>query len=449
MKAMRTETSLGVLFGLLVVVVLAVPALAQTPDKERRFVYGINLFDGVVYVTGFVPPSVSAIYVLAGQVGVIDPKMTQVYFWPITNDYRADFTSLNELVSGRLEVALGTQVVQSVELTEYVVQVDQSGRLGPGEVFLGESARAAWERFQAERQAYVDSLRTYADAQAEYQRQLDEIRRSGQASPSLPPAPVEPASFSLYSTEVGRGFPFQLPPGEYTIRVRGADGQIVPDSEKRLVAFAPRRYGIGYEILPQERWTAPEQAGDPADVVYTTPGSVSYLHAYTAQELNAEAYARLRNPQDVAATPNRWQWVRIGPLQAAPTLLVRDGSREQRLNVEDFAVEQVPGAALGYRVVPFTERGPDPRPQRSPDITGYRVEAPPGRATLSMRLVDADGNELPGSAREVVVVASVPGWQLALPVLVPLAIGLSVVLWRREQVQSARSLSVEQRRRMA
>jgi hypothetical protein len=48
-----------------------------------------------------------------------------------------------------------------------------------------------------------------------------------------------------------------------------------------------------------------------------------------------------------------------------------------------------------------------------------------------------------------VVVSGPPGWQLVLPVLVPLAIGLSVWLWRREQVTSARSLSVEQRRRMA
>ena len=56
---------------------------------------------------------------------------------------------------------------------------------------------------------------------------------------------------------------------------------------------------------------------------------------------------------------------------------------------------------------------------------------------------------MPGSARQVVVVSNSPGWQLLLPVLVPLAIGVSVWFWRREQVKSARSLSMEQRRRMA
>jgi hypothetical protein len=428
----------------------AAPALAQTPEKERRFVYGLNIYDGTTYATGFVPHTIDTIYVLADHVSVLDPKMTEVYFWPITNDLRPDFSSLNELVPGRLEVSDGSQVVETVELTEYVVQLDQSGKLGGGRVSLGEAARTSWEGFQAERAAYLERLRSHADAMEEHRRQLETIRSSAgsESTVVVPDPPVEPTPFTLYSTEIGRGFPLQLAPGEYTIRVRDAAGRVVADSEKRLVAFAPRRHGIGYEVIPQERWTVPEQAGDPADVVYTVAGGVTYLRPFAAQELNAQAYARLRNPQDLAATPNRWQWLHVAPLGVA-TLVVRDGDREQLLPIEDFAVEQVAGATLGYRVVPFAERGDDPRPERTPDITGYRVEAPPGRGTLSLRLVDVDGRELPGSAREVVVVSSIPWWQLALPVVIPLAIGLSVMLWRREQVQPARSLSAEQRQRLA
>ena len=116
-------TRLLLLLALLVVVLPAAPALAQMPQKERRFVYGVNLFDGVQYATGFVPPAVETIYLLADHMGVLDPKLTEVYFWPITNDYRADFSSLNELVPGRLEVVQGSQVVRTVDLTEYVVQI--------------------------------------------------------------------------------------------------------------------------------------------------------------------------------------------------------------------------------------------------------------------------------------------------------------------------------------
>jgi hypothetical protein len=435
---------------LLILVLQAAPALAQAPQKERRFVYGLNFFDGVEYTTGFVPPTVDTVYVLADHVGVLDPKLTEVYFWPITNDYRADFTSLNELVPGRLEIGQGSRVIATLDLTEYVVQIDQGGKLGRGQVSVGDAARPSWEQFQAERAAYLERLSAYTEAVAEHRRELKVIQSSvgTESSVVIPNPPVEPAPFTLYSTEIGRGFPIQLAPGEYTIRVLDASGQTIPDSQKRLVAFAPRRHGVGFEVVPQERWTFPERADDPADVVYTVAGGVTYLQAFAAHELNAEAYARLRNPQDLAATPNRWQWVHVAPLGPA-TLIVRDGAREQRLAIEDFAVEQVPGANLGYRVVPFDRRGEDPRPERKPDITAYRVEAPEGRGTLSLRLVDADGRELQGSTREVVVVSDVPGWRLALPVLVPLALGLSVGLWRREQVKSARSLSVEQRRRMA
>jgi hypothetical protein len=130
-------------------------------------------------------------------------------------------------------------------------------------------------------------------------------------------------------------------------------------------------------------------------------------------------------------------------------MVVRDGGGERRLGIEEFAVEQVPGASLGYRIVPFARPGEAPRSGRAPDLTAYRVEAPAGRGALSLHLVDGEGRELQGSAREVVVLSESPGWQLVLPVLVPLAIGISVGLWRREQVKSARSLSAEQRRRMA
>jgi hypothetical protein len=444
---MRRSLPLAVL---VLALLCAAPALAQAPQKERRFVYGLNLFDGVQFTTGFVPPAVDAVYVLADHLGVLDPKLTEVYFWPVTNDYRADFTSLNELLPGRLEISQGNRVIATLDLTEYVVQFDQAGTMGAGQISLGDAARTAWERFQAERAAYLERLRAHADAVAEYNRQMEVLRSQTGMESSIAPftPPVEPAPFTLYSTEVGRGFPIQLSPGEYTIRVLDDAGQTVPDSQKRLVAFAPRRQGVGFEVVPQERWTFPEQADDPADVVYTVAGGVTYLRAFAAQELNAEAYARLKNPQDVAATPNRWQWLHVAPLEPA-MLLVDDGTRVQRLSLEDFAVEQVAGASLGYRVVPFGQRGDDPRPNRRPDLTAYRVEAPAGRATLRLRLVDPDGRELAGSAREVVVVSGPPGWQLVLPVLVPLAIGLSVWLWRREQVTSARALSVEQRRRMA
>ena len=63
---------------ILLLFLLSSPVFAQTPQKERRFVYGLNLFDGTEYVTGFAPHTVDAVYQLAGHVGVLDPKLTEV-----------------------------------------------------------------------------------------------------------------------------------------------------------------------------------------------------------------------------------------------------------------------------------------------------------------------------------------------------------------------------------
>jgi hypothetical protein len=99
-------------------------------------------------------------------------------------------------------------------------------------------------------------------------------------------------------------------------------------------------------------------------------------------------------------------------------------------------------------VVPFEQPTGAVDATRTPDITAYPVLAPDGRRSLSLRLVDGQGRELAGSQRQLAVVTRVPWWQLVLPVLVPLGVGLSVVLWRRDQIQYARSLPAEQRQRL-
>ena len=70
--------------------------VAGPPSDARERLERILTEGYCQYGTGFVSPAVDTMYVLAGHVGVLDPKLTEVYFWPITNDYRADFTTLND-----------------------------------------------------------------------------------------------------------------------------------------------------------------------------------------------------------------------------------------------------------------------------------------------------------------------------------------------------------------
>ncbi|HEY3082622.1 MAG TPA: hypothetical protein VGM69_22275 [Chloroflexota bacterium] len=438
--------------GALVLALVPFAAGAQEPVRERRFVYGLNSFNGIDFSTGFAPHTVEALYVLADRESALDPKMTDVYFWPITNEYRGDFATVNEVVPGTLEIARDGRVVASEPLVDYVLQFDRANEMAGGKIFFGDEARARQAEFGRAREAYVASLHRHSEATARYMEGVEEIRRRTEAGETVVPEdpPRPPPPFTLYSTDLLRGFRIMLAPGEYRIRVRDADGAVVPDSEKRLVAIAPRRQGIGYKVVPQEKWTFPEPANDPSDSVYTVPEGVVYLKPYVTAEFNALEYARLQNPQDLQATANRWTWVQIAPIEGA-TLTVAQGGQEQRVGLEGFAIEQLPGAALGYTVRPFE---PDPKAagtsdERGPELVAFRVGAPSGRGTLSLTLLDHDGRPLPGSQRLLIATPATDDWRLGLPVLVPLLVGATVLLWRRERVQSVRSLSPEKRQLVA
>ena len=438
MTARRLAMLLAALLAL-----LASSASAQAPERRREFVYGYYAFDGAEYATGFAPPSADTLYILADRESVLDPKWTEVYFWPITNEYRADFAALNEPVKGELEVTRAGGTATTAPLTDYVIQVDQASARGGETLATGPAARERYAAFERERAAYVARLNEHARANEEY------LRRLQANDGSRPQPPPEPAPFTLYSTSPGRGFALTLPAGEYRIRQRDEAGAVVPGSEKRLVAIAPRRQAIGYEIVPQERWTRPERSDEPGQVVYAAPGGVVYLQPFTTLEFNAHEHARLRNPQDRTATPNRFIWVQAAPVAGA-TLLVAGAGGEERLAPASFVVEQVAAPALGYTIRPAEADAGSAAPGAPVDLRDYyRVAAPAGRDGRRLRLVDAAGRSLEGGARELVVSPPVADWLLALPVVAPLLAGLAVALWRRRQVVTARSLRPEQRQRMA
>jgi len=344
-------------------------------------------------------------------------------------------------------VTQGGKSVATLDLTDYVLQFDPANGMGTGQLFVGDAAHTAYQHFQDAKAAYLDQLRQYSDDVAAYSQHQDQARNEGDAAAPTTPPPTDPPPLTLYSSDIAQGFPLHLPAGEYQIQERDANGQVVPDSVKKLVVVAPRRLGVGFDVVPQEKWTFPQQASDASDIVYTVPGGVAYLEPSAEQELNSVAAARLKDPQSLEGTANRWQWISIGSLAPA-TLVVRDGDQEQQLPLQQFFVNQVPGAELGYQVVPYQPETNANGTPKAADITAYPVQAPDTRRKLGLRLVDAEGRELAGSERQLAVVTNVPGWQLALPVLVPLALGLSVIVWRRDQVQGARSLTPEQRQRL-
>ncbi len=156
-------------------------ATAQTTDSERAFVYGINAAVPDNFVGTFAPPTADAIFLLADGTSVISPRYTEIYFWPITNEYRADWSALNEPVPGVLEVVKDGRVVAELTSTDYTIHFKQEGTTTTGELFLGQAAVDAEADFRARQEAFQKASSEYQRAEQAWLDAMAEVNNRQQA----------------------------------------------------------------------------------------------------------------------------------------------------------------------------------------------------------------------------------------------------------------------------
>ena len=415
-------------------------AQAAEPVKERQVVYGITPWTGKEYGGTFAPAQVDTLYLSASERHIVDVLETDVYYWPITQEYMADWMGHRETVPGRLEVRQGDRVVATLERTPYTFVYPQGYFGGRVELKVGDEARQAYETYQKLINDYYDQVRAYQEAQNAWEKRmaeiLDEVRRTGKpADPAtLPPAPKEPEPPTMLALQPSQGFLVQLDAGEYTVRLVGDDGKEVPGTRKRLVVFAPRRQGVGYQIIPESKWTVPVESGDPSDTLYVSTEATFYLKAFDAREVNRYAYNRmleLAKPLAGSGQRGAWQWVLGQELPDMTLQVLKDGQVVASAQPRPYYVQQTPGYALGYQIVDFDPTKPEFEGRR-PSFVAYKVslQLQPG-ATYELRLVDGQGRVVPSSVRMVRAVRGQPVWPLYAWPGVPLVAGLAVAGWRR------------------
>ncbi len=406
---------------------------AQAPLREREFVYGVNAYAPGRYDGVFYPRSVDTIYLLADEPNVVSARRTLVYFWPVTNEYRADWDALNEDVPGRLEVLRGGRLVQTLERTRYVIQYPRGLDGGEVRLHVGDEAQQQYAAFDAARTAFREAVWEHARRQSEYTVALEKaIASRARGEPgSLPTPPQPPEPFRLYSTTVNQGFLIRLPSGQYHLQLRLPNGQILPESRRRLAVFAARREGIGYSVVPQARWTTPERSDATGEALYTRPGVTLYLQPFLAREYNELHWTRRGNPQSQVGSEDRWIWIPAGTISARELEVRSSDGLLRRVERRPYRVQQLAGSALGYEVVEHRPPGPGERP-RGPDFEGYEVRPDPGAGPLTVRLLARDGALLSGSERMVRTVRGDNSWRLWLVPLVPWPLAL-YGLWRRRR----------------
>ena len=156
LKVLKTGRSKWSFLAILLVLALPTVVLAQDiVDREESFVYGINAGIPDAVIGTFAPPTVDTIYLMSTETSILSPRITSIYYWPITNDYRASWNLLNEVVEGELEIVRGLQTVETVEQVTYTIHFHQGrGSSSRPSLFIGDAAIEAYEQFQADQDAY-------------------------------------------------------------------------------------------------------------------------------------------------------------------------------------------------------------------------------------------------------------------------------------------------------
>ena len=419
-------------FGLLLLFSLASPisVFAQETEHHEAFVYGINAVVPNAVIGTFAPPAVDTIYLLAGETSIISPRITNIHYWPLTNEYRPSWSTLNEPVEGSLEIRRGFQKVAMVEQTAYTIHF-KVGEGGGNEhsLFVGEEAITAHAQFEADQLAYQDAVLAYEEARQAWLSATHESQQQGTPSNSVQSAPVELVPLNTMSNGLNRGFPVNLDAGNYRIRTRKADGTIVPNSERRLVVFSPRRTTIGYGLLPEQRWTIPDESNEPESVILGATDTVVYLKPYFTSEYPSIPYHRLQYPQDTSEVQEgEWTWVAGKPIKDVVLERLGNGRVSEQIPLLPYTVRQTADVELGYEILPYDSSTLDVTPRV--DFVAFRLLFTDDDRNFTVQLRSLDGTLLEGSNRAVHVASEsyrIVFWLIG---SLPLLVGGSILLWR-------------------
>ena len=476
----------AVILALLLLVIGQHNSLASVTaetDSERReeFVYGVNAYNGTIYQGTFYPPSVDTVYILADRVSMISPRKTLIYYWAVTNEYKADFDSMNEDISGTLEIRSNGQLIASLQPREYVIQYREGITKGEAEIYLGGDAITAYADWQEALKEYRFAVSEYYQADRDWQTTLTERVNAGEITSEadvLVSRPVKPADFVYSSTKVFKGVPVNLKSGNYDIQLRNEQGQIVADSVKKLVVFNAERVGVGYTVIPDDKWTTPELTYNPGEFLYVRPNHTLYLEPFFESEYKEQYYTHLSAPQSPNIANTDWQWVKeenfkprpdnpyswssrdgmaddvtfIGERRERPpgSYINDDGKKynlqiiekyqaEDQVAFEDYMVRQTPGKALGYEILGAVEGVSQGMRERAPDFSAFKVKVHLSLQDMIVSLRSEDEIFLGGSSRTLDIVRSASSNELFFALLLPLGVGVTLVGYRRQTLKRHRA----------
>ena len=325
-------------FALVALSSLSAEEVSRIPIATKQIIYGIAPFDGSKYLATFVPESRKTIHLIAGFDHALTVLLSDVYYWPISAEYRADFQAVNLPLTGKLSVYRGSELVEELQRTEYAYYFP-----------LGPSAEPT-------KLVYGEALRTLMEA-----------------------AVREPSIASTFQGPFS-GYVVNLDKGRYRLVFSTENDGRVFTLEKELTVFPSLAQGVTYEIIPEDKWTVSSTSESWNSRIYLKSGQTIFLKTFPASLFGAADYdlmARPNKPTAGIGLENSALWVKetvaLENILDAE-MLIEASSRQIKVRPVGFVVQQNSGSALGYSIVPYADTAVPPV---MPSFLAYRLTAPP------------------------------------------------------------------------
>jgi hypothetical protein len=407
---------------------------SEEPELKEEFVYELYLWNGKTYNYTFCPYEIDDIYIIAEKPSVFTLKKTDVYYWPITNEYRANWFEKNELLEGTLQIMQGDKVIDEYEITKYCFQ-QPSGTYTDEKILLtGEEAQEVYNGYKKTKDNYEGLVKNYYEKVEEYEEIMNELAEEKRGEikrsdiPEYPEYPVAPREFV---TEPKMAFILNVEEGIYKVRFRDKDDNVVSNTEKRLIVFGERREGITYKILNEEKWTYPELSNEKEDILYIKGKQTVFLQPFTAVEYPEKGYnklTKLNNINTEELSQRNWQWIQLNKQSGVTVQLIKDDNVVEEINEKPYYVKQLPGYVLGYEIIEYDENM-----DKKPSFWAYKLDLKMIEKGYKIRLVDSKGDVLSGSGRKI---RSVKGYNIVYLFIfsfIPLVCGLIVYIKTRKK----------------
>jgi len=423
--------------------------LADVPVRREEFIYSILAFNGQDYSGTFAKQNADTIYLMAGVDNFITARKTLVYYWPITQDWKTDTSNLDIAFEGTLELTGKNTAPRKIEQSNYTYYNIRGEYEVNWEVAVGEEADEVWGSYQDTIRAYFDAMSQYQKERRVYEmimnemaKQIGELRTAGKDVSKLveqlqnieaPEQPKAPTTYNVPPISPQKAFILNLPAGEYRIRFFTEDCMVMESSERTVKVFdKSRREGIGFDVIPGDKWTRPVESKTPSSVIYVNGSTDLYMRPFFQQEYNDLYYNKMRK-NDSRGNLNVQKWVRIQQVPGASLTITEKNNNPKTVQEEPYYVEHAKGSSLGYRIVPYDPDGE--HKDQNPSLIAFHI--PITTKIIHLKVQDKNGQLLHESRRQIRVISDAkPNFILILVALLPLLVLAIVSSWRSKKYTS-------------